>query len=247
MLYETCCLFWVCMGKSEPINNFPISGIVSIAPIGILGGTFDPIHFGHLRFAQEVLEQCNLDAVHFIPCGSPPHRNAPHASAQHRLSMTRLALQGNPAFVLDEREIRRTDPCYTVDTLTALRVELGMQQPLCLLIGGDAFLLLHTWHEWKKLFELAHIVVMQRAGRPLGNAINEADAALRDEYRARLAPAPRALHDAPAGAIVVVNMLALEISATDIRRRCAERKDIHYLLPDVVADYIQSHKLYTTC
>ena len=218
---------------------------MSITPIGILGGTFDPIHFGHLRLAQEVLEQCNLAAVHFIPSGSPPHRNAPHADAQHRLDMSRLALQGNPAFVLDEREINRTDPCYTVYTLTALRAELGAQQPLCLLMGGDAFMLLHTWYEWEKLFGLAHIVVMQRAGRPLGNTINEADAALRDEYQARLAPAPRALHDAPAGAIVAINMSALEISATDIRRRCAEKKDIHYLLPDVVADYIQSQHLYT--
>ena len=233
------------MGKSGLINNFQIFCIVSIVPIGILGGTFDPIHFGHLRLAQEALEQCNLAAVHFIPCGSPPHRNVPYASAQQRLSMTRLALQGNPAFVLDEREINRTDPCYTVDTLTALRTGLGAQQPLCLLMGGDAFLLLHTWHEWKKLFELAHIVVMQRAGRPLGNAINEADAALRNEYQARLAPVPYALHDAPAGVIVVINMPALEISATDIRRRCAEKKDTHYLLPDIVADYIQSQHLYT--
>ncbi|MBI5436879.1 MAG: nicotinate-nucleotide adenylyltransferase [Nitrosomonadales bacterium] len=221
-----------------------------MAPIGILGGTFDPIHNGHLRLAQEGLEQCNLAAVRFIPCGTPPHRDAPHASAQQRLDMTRLALQGNPAFVLDEREIHRADPCYTVDTLTALRAELGAQQPLCLLMGGDAFLMLHTWHKWEKLFELAHIVVMQRAacpssnGRPLGNAINQADATLRAEYQARLAPSPRLLHGAPAGAILVVNMPALEISATGIRARNARGRNIHYLLPDAVADYIQTHELY---
>ncbi len=139
-------------------------------PIGILGGTFDPIHNGHLRLAQEALEQCRLASVRFIPSGTPPHRSPPHANAQHRMAMVRLALQGNPAFVLDEREVHRTDPCYRVDTLTALRAELGAQQPLCLLMGGDAFLQLHTWHEWK-LFELAHIVVMQRAGMPLGNAM----------------------------------------------------------------------------
>jgi len=216
-----------------------------IRPIGILGGTFDPIHNGHLRLAQEALEQCKLAAVRFIPGGTPPHRDAPHASAQQRLDMARLALQGNPAFVLDEREIHRTDPCYTVDTLTALRAELGAQQPLCLLMGGDAFLMLHTWHEWERLFGLAHIIVMQRAGgRPLGNAINEADAALRSEYHARLAPSPRLLHESPAGAILVADMPALEISATGIRERCAEGKSIRYLLPDAVADYIQSHKLY---
>jgi len=108
---------------------------VSLKPIGILGGTFDPIHNGHLRLAQEALEQCNLAAVRFIPGGTPPYRNAPHASAQYRLNMTRLALQGNPAFSIDEREVHRTDPCYTVDTLTALRVELDVQQLLCLLMG----------------------------------------------------------------------------------------------------------------
>ncbi len=215
------------------------------APIGILGGTFDPIHNGHLRLAQEALEQCDLAAIHFIPSGTPPHRAAPHASAVQRLDMVRLALQGNTAFVLDEREIYRIDPCYTVETLTALRAAHGMQQPLCLLMGGDAFLLLHSWHEWKSLFELSHIVVMQRAGLPVGSTINGANEALRDEYRARLAPSPRILVDSPAGAILLANMPALEISATDIRKRCAEHKNIHYLLPDVVADYIQLHHLYT--
>lgn len=233
------------MGKSEPTNHFTIPGIVSIAPIGILGGTFDPIHNGHLRLAQEALEQCSLAVVRFIPGGTPPHRDAPYASAQQRLDMVRLALQGNPAFVLDEREIRRTDPCYTVDTLTALRAELGRQQPLCLLMGGDAFLMLHTWHEWKQLFELAHIVAIQRAGgRPLGNAMNEANAALRNEYHARLAPAPRVLHESPAGAVMVADMPALEISATGIRARNARGHNIHYLLPDAVANYIQTHELY---
>ncbi|MDE2309992.1 MAG: nicotinate-nucleotide adenylyltransferase [Betaproteobacteria bacterium] len=218
---------------------------MSIAPIGILGGTFDPIHNGHLRLAQEALEQCNLAAVRFIPCGTPPHRDAPYASAQQRLDMVRLAVQDNPTFVLDKREIHRTDPCYTVDTLTALRAELGAQQPLCLLMGGDAFLLLHTWHEWKKLFGLAHIVVMQRAGgRPLGNAMNEADVALRNAYQTRLAPSPQLLHESPAGAILVADMPALEISATGIRARNARGRNIHYLLPDAVADYIQIHELY---
>lgn len=218
---------------------------MSTAPIGILGGTFDPIHFGHLRLAQEALEKCALASVRFIPAGSPPHRSAPQASAGHRLAMTRLALQGNGSFALDEREIHRTKPCYTVDTLAALRSELGKEQPLLLLMGGDAFLQLHTWHEWKKLFVLAHIVVMQRAGgAPLGNAMNHAPAALQAEYRARLAPAPGALRETPAGSILVMDMPALEISATDIRRRCAEARSIRYLLPDAVADYIQTHGLY---
>ncbi len=216
---------------------------MSQRPIGILGGTFDPIHHGHLRLAEEVAEQCDLAAVRIIPAGTPPHRYAPQASAMHRLEMVRLALRGNQRLILDEREIRRTDPCYTVDTLTSLRAELGAQ-PLCLLMGGDAFLLLHTWHEWKNLFALAHIIVVQRGGRPLGNAMNEANAELQAEYRARLAPGPRALQEAQAGAILVVDMPALEISATGIRERCTSGRSIRYLVPDAVAEYIQSQGLY---
>lgn len=218
---------------------------MSGAAIGILGGTFDPIHFGHLRLAQEALEQCALAAVRFIPAGTPPHRGAPNATATHRLAMTRLALRGNPAFILDEREISLQQPCYTVDTLASLRAELGATAPLCLMMGGDAFLQLHTWHEWKRLFALAHVVVMQRAGgAPLGNAMNKADPTLQSEYRARLAPGPAALREAPAGAILVTDMPALEISATDIRNRCAEGRSIRYLVPDAVADYIHTNRLY---
>ncbi len=221
---------------------------MAITPVGILGGTFDPIHHGHLRIAQEALEQCGLSQVRFIPAGTPPHRPAPKASAQARWEMVRLAVNAHPDFVVDVREVFRTDPCYTADTLTALRAELGVQQPLCLIVGGDAFLQLHTWHEWKRLFELAHLVVLQRAGgQPLGNAMNQADTALQGEYRTRLAPAARALQETPNGTIFVADMPALEISSTDIRRRCAEGKNVRYLVPDGVVNYINTHSLYRTC
>jgi nicotinate-nucleotide adenylyltransferase len=162
--------------------------------------------------------------------------------------MVRLALNGHPDFLVDVREVFRTDPCYTVDTLAGLRAELGAQQPLCLILGGDAFLQLHTWHEWQRLFELAHVVVLQRAGcHPLGNAMNSADPALQAEYRSRLAPGSGALHEAPNGAIFVADMPALEISSTDIRRRCAEGKNVRYLTADAVANYINTNSLYRTC
>ncbi len=218
------------------------------APVGILGGTFDPIHNGHLRIAQEALEQCKMAQVRIVPSGTPPHRSAPHANARSRWEMVRLAVNDHPDFLVDAREVPRTDPCYTVDTLTGLRAELGAQQPLCLILGGDAFLQLHTWHEWKRLFELAHIVVLQRAGGlPLGNAMNSADPALQAEYRARLVPGAAALHETPNGAIFVADMPALEISATDIRRRCAEGRSVRYLVPDGVASYINTNSLYRTC
>ncbi|MFH0934686.1 MAG: nicotinate-nucleotide adenylyltransferase [Pseudomonadota bacterium] len=219
-----------------------------ITPIGILGGTFDPIHHGHLRIAQEALEQCKLAQVRFVPCGTPPHRPMPKADTKLRWEMVRLALNGSPDFLVDVREVFRTDPCYTVDTLTALRAELGAQQPICLILGGDAFLQLHTWHDWKRLFALAHIVVLQRAGcHPLGNAMNSADVGLQAEYRQRLAPGAGVLHESPAGAIFVADMPALEISSTDIRRRSAEGRSVRYLVPDVVANYIKTNSLYQTC
>jgi nicotinate-nucleotide adenylyltransferase len=217
-------------------------------PIGILGGTFDPIHHGHLRIAQEALEQCGMSQVRFMPSGTPPHRPAPLAPAKVRWEMVRLAVNGHPDFMVDVREVFRNDPCYTVDSLTTLRAELGMQQPLCLILGGDAFLQLHTWHEWQQLFALAHIVVLQRAGGlPLGNAMAKADEALQSEYRARLAPGAQALHETPAGAIFVADMPALEISSTDIRRRCTDGKSIRYLVPDAVTHHIQTNLTYSKC
>jgi nicotinate-nucleotide adenylyltransferase len=219
----------------------------STAPIGIFGGTFDPIHFGHLRLAQEALEQCSLGSIRFIPSGTPPHRAAPLASAEHRLRMVQLAINSQPGFAVDEREVYRTDKCYSVDTLGALRAELGAEQPLCLLLGSDAFLQLHTWHQWQQLFALAHIIVMQRPGQPLGNAIARANESLRQQYQNRLAPTPRLLHETASGHIVVLDMPQLDISATDIRSRAAQHKNLRYLLPDAVAHYIKINELYISC
>ncbi|HMA11917.1 MAG TPA: nicotinate (nicotinamide) nucleotide adenylyltransferase, partial [Steroidobacteraceae bacterium] len=123
-------------------------------PIGIFGGTFDPIHFGHLRLAEEMAEAIGLDRVLFIPAGQPPHRGAPRTAAAHRLEMVRRAVAGNPRFEADAREVNRLRPSYTVDTLNELRAELGNERPLWLLLGADAFLGLPSWHEWRRLFEL---------------------------------------------------------------------------------------------
>jgi nicotinate-nucleotide adenylyltransferase len=221
--------------------------VSNTAPIGIFGGTFDPIHHGHLRLAQEALEQCRMGEIRFIPSGTPPHRSAPLASSEQRLHMVRMALQRQAGFVVDEREVRRRDKCYTVETLSALRAELGPQQPLCLLLGSDAFLQLHTWHQWERLFELAHLVVIQRPGRPVGNAMAQAEASLREHYQSRLAPTPQLLHESASGHIVVLDMPQLDISATDIRSRAAQHKNLRYLLPDAVAHYIQINHLYTSC
>ena len=216
---------------------------MSNQPIGILGGTFDPIHYGHLRLAEEMLELASLRQIRFIPTGVPPHRDLPQVSAQHRSAMVRLAIADQPAFVLDDREAKCTTPCYTVNTLCELRGELGATQPLCLLMGGDAFLQLHTWHKWEQLFELAHIVVGYRPGFTLEERIHDAPAQLRHHYQLRLCTAD-VLSQQPSGGIAELAIPKLEISATDIRRRVAECRTIRYLLPNAVADYIHQHHLY---
>ena len=212
-------------------------------PVGILGGTFDPIHYGHLRLAEEMLELANLSHIRFVPAGTPPHRDSPQVSARHRSAMVRLAIADQPAFVLDDREVERTTPCYTVDTLRELRAELGEAQPLCLLMGGDAFLQLHTWNEWERLFELAHIVVGYRPGFTLEERIHTATPELQSHYQQRLCAA-EVLSQKPAGGIAELAIPKLEISATLIRSRVAENRSIRYLLPNAVAGYIHQHQLY---
>ncbi|HEV2009177.1 MAG TPA: nicotinate-nucleotide adenylyltransferase, partial [Burkholderiales bacterium] len=136
------------------------------APIGIFGGTFDPIHYGHLRLAQEIAESVRMAEIRLVPAGTPPHRAAPQVSSQQRLDMVRLAAAGNPLFTVDEREVKRSGPGYTVDTLVELRREAGATRPLCMLLGADAFLELATWHRWHELFGLAHLIVAHRPGFP---------------------------------------------------------------------------------
>ena len=193
-----------------------------------------------------MLELADLKQIRFIPAGTPPHRDTPQAAAIHRSAMVRLAIADQPAFVLDEREVDRTTPCYTVDTLRELRSGLGSAQPLCLLMGSDAFLELHTWHEWKQLFELAHIVVGYRPGYTLEGRIHNTTPELRGQYQQRLCDIS-SLSQRPCGGITGLAIPELEISATLIRNRVAENRSIRYLLPNSVAEYIHQHHLYTTC
>ncbi|MDD2721482.1 MAG: nicotinate-nucleotide adenylyltransferase [Gallionella sp.] len=215
-------------------------------PIGILGGTFDPIHYGHLRLAEEMLELAGLQQIRFFPAGNPPHRVCPQVSAADRSAMVQLAIADHAAFVLDEREVLRNTKSFTVHTLRELRAELGEEQPLCLLMGGDAFLQLHTWHEWESLLGLAHVVVGYRPGYTLEERIHQAPARLREHYLERLCSVDY-LSQHAAGGIAELAIPKLEISATLIRSRVAEKRTIRYLLPPSVANYIYQHNLYVPC
>jgi len=217
-----------------------------LKPIGILGGTFDPIHYGHLRLAEEMLELAGLQQIRFIPAGNPPHRESPQVTATHRSAMVKLAIADNPGFVLDECEVKRTSRSFTIHTVRELRAELGDTQPLCLLMGGDAFLQLHTWHEWERLLDLVHIVVGYRPGYTLDERLHSAPTVLREHYLQRLCDV-NYLSQHPAGGIAELAIPKLEISATLIRNRVAENSTIRYLLPATVANYINQHHLYTPC
>lgn len=217
---------------------------MSARPLGIFGGTFDPIHFGHLRLAQELAEGLELEEVRFIPAGYPPHRGKPGMSAIRRLDMVRLAIAGNERFVLDEREILKQAPSYTVETLAELRRELGETQPLCLLLGADAFLGLATWHRWQELFDFTHIAVAQRPGFSPMAWEDSMPEVLKKELQRRLQTSPQNLKETPAGAVVMFSITALDISATHIRNAIKSGNNPRYLLPDAVLQYIQQNHLY---
>ena len=216
------------------------------APIGIFGGTFDPIHNGHLRLAQEIAESARLSEVRFIPGGTPPHRAAPQVTSSQRLEMTRLAVAGNPLFTVDDREVRRNGPGYMVDTLSELRQELGDARSLCLMLGADAFLELATWSRWQTLFVLAHIIVAHRPGFPPESWPQRMPQPLLREYQARLMRTPMAAHLSAAGGISTIAIAALDISASMIRESLARDVSPRYLLPDAVLEYIQDQHLYHT-
>ncbi len=213
-------------------------------PFGLLGGTFDPIHYGHLRLAEELAEALGLETVRFLPTGTPPHRVQPVASAIDRLAMVKLATAGNPRFIVDEHEARKTSPCYMVDTLSALRAEVGDQTPIVLFMGADAFAGLETWHAWRRLFDLAHIAVAHRPGDGGAHWQARLPAELLGEFAARHTPDSGILRALPAGRIFLNTITQLDISASRIRGLFAAGLEPRYLQPDAVLDYINQNRLY---
>lgn len=211
-------------------------------PLGLIGGTFDPVHFGHLRLAEEARLALNLACVRWIPAGQPPHRGAPAVTPDCRLDMVRLAIGSNPAFELDAAEVRSAAPSYTVVTLERLRTELGGERSLVLLLGADAFLGLPGWKRWREIFGLAHVAVASRPGFELSAA--HMAAPLAQEFAARRLGNAAALAGAPAGGILSFPITPLGISATGIRELVGRNGSPRYLLPDPVLAYIQTHQLY---
>jgi len=206
--------------------------------IGILGGTFDPVHHGHLRVALEIHARLKLDKVHLVLSARPPHRDSPSASPQQRLAMLQAAVVGEEALIADDREMHREGASYMVDTLQGLREEYA-DTPLCLILGMDAFRGLPRWHQWEKLVDLAHLVVVQRpnTSTPMTSIMRQFLA----QYQVDL---PEQIFQSPAGTIFMQQVPALTISATKIRMLIANGSNPRYLLPDTVLDLIESQRLY---
>ena len=210
--------------------------------IGILGGTFDPIHFGHLRTAEEICQELNLEKVYLIPSASPPHKtNAPIESFQHRLNMVRIAVQDTPLLEALDLEGKRPGLSYSIETLQEIHGMFDPAPELFFILGTDAFLEIETWKEYRKLFDYAHFVVIQRAGHeeekftPFLKRIREDLGTTGD---------PDVYTTSSGMTIMIMTSTFLEISSTRIRQMVLRGKSVRFLLPETVREYIMQNRLY---
>lgn len=216
-------------------------------PIGLFGGTFDPVHLAHLRLAEEARQNLDLAQVIWIPSGQPPHREKPGADRRQRLEMVRLAIAGNDCFTVDGAEVESEEPSYTVLTLQRERRRFG-DRSLILLLGADAFCQLDGWHRWRELFELAHLGVAYRPGSEF--SADDLPVDLKTQWQNRFLgmgdaeTVQQQLARTEAGSIVVFPMTPLDISASQIRALCRHGQSARYLVPDQLFQYIEDRRLY---
>ncbi|MDT8410395.1 MAG: nicotinate-nucleotide adenylyltransferase [Wenzhouxiangellaceae bacterium] len=207
--------------------------------IAIFGGTFDPVHYGHLRAAAEVCEQLGVSDFRLVPAGQPPHRQGTWAAARHRMAMLELALAPHADLSVDDREVQREGPSYMSETLSSIREQAG-DLPLMLCLGQDAANHLDRWHEWRQLIERAHLVIMTRP-----KSSPRYSAQLKAHLRGRQVDRIEDLMSRPAGRLCNVDVTRLAISSTDIRNQLANGRNPRFLLPSTVLAYIYKHGLYS--
>lgn len=216
-------------------------GSASLSPVAVFGGTFNPVHFGHLRSSLELVETLGLAEMRLMPSAVPPHREPPGCSAAHRAAMVELAVADEPRLRCDARELKRPGPSYSLDSLVEISRELDNSHSLSLVMGYDALVALDTWHRWRELLDWAHIIVIGRPGWQLPDSGPVADW-LREQRPATA----DTLQRRRAGAVIMTQLRPLPISATEIRGLLGEGRSARYLLPAVVLDYIERHGLYGT-
>ena len=208
---------------------------------GVYGGTFNPIHEGHLLVAREVDEICSLDRLVFMPASSPPHRDEPNVSFSHRCAMVELAIASQPQWVVDARESKRSSPSYTIDTLVSLRQEWGSDVSIAFCMGSDSFQGINTWHRWQELTDFAHVIVAQRCDMiaPLNSTVEK-------WLASRVLSAPSALRDSPSGGVLMLQQQPMICSSSDVRAELAQGARPNLLLSEPVLSYIEQHHLYQT-
>ena len=206
--------------------------------LGLLGGTFDPVHIAHLRVAIEVRERLQLDEVRLIPAPHPRLRDAPQVDAATRLRVLQAAIHDIQGLAIDDRELSTSGPTRTVSTLLSVREDEG-DRPLCLIIGADAATRLDRWHQWERLLELAHLVIARRPGAEL-----PCDGPVAELIEAHQDARPSRLSECPAGVIHICDIPGLDISATAIRERLAAGRSIEFLVPERAARILMEEHLY---
>lgn len=207
--------------------------------IAVFGGTFDPVHCGHIRSAVAVRDALSVQEVRMIPSLSPPHRDLPESSADHRVAMLHAAVAGEPGIVVDEREVYRDGPSYTVDTLRSLRSELGADTSIYFVMGADAFYTLDQWYKWQEIIELSHIVVLKRPGFPL-KAPDEMQLWMKD----KAVVAGASLSDWAYGNVVFLELEQVLVSSTLVRQAIHQGNSTDEMLPTSVIQYISCNSLY---
>ncbi len=210
--------------------------------VAIFGGTFNPVHNGHIRSALELKQRLSIDHVYMVPAAMPPLRELPEVAAKERLQMLKLAVANEPELEIDERELAREGISYSVDTLAEYRAELSAQQALVMVIGSDAFLKLHQWHQWQRILELAHIVVIHRPGWSVDT--QKLAPELGQILKHHLGTSPEELSNRRNGVVWFEALTPIDISATLIRNAVAKGESISRFVPESVAEYIRCHGLY---
>lgn len=223
---------------STPVNvktSLPRSNIPTES-IGIFGGTFDPIHFGHIKPAQDLAKQLSLDHVVLMPAHIPPHKHKTHANSKQRKCMVELVCQQNPMFILDERELQRTTPSYTFDSISELRA-LHPNSKLYFFIGTDSLNTLSSWYNIEQLLELCHFAVSTRPGY-------QADLSNIAFFKDRICHGAEQIGENLAGKIILLNTCKINISSTELRARLRAGHNCQQFLPNIISQFIDHNKLY---